>query len=444
MRHVHALFLAGTMAATAVAGRGAAPAEGPAGGAPAAVSTNDARWTDLARKLADENPEQRNAAQQELEKANWRNLPALERVVTAVADPEAKARLSERIAAIHEDLAINPPPLTVHFHQASLQEVAAVLGKQLDTRIEIFPEPIPALDIGSFTLDATDTPFWGIFLQLSRQHPLQIETGLSTKGTMRLVTNGAGWRTGVLAGPLLIVPQTITRSRTLDFQDDGTPPLEVMRMTCLWAVDPRVKVAQMGSMGFSSIVDDAGKNLLPEAAPDGRVVFSNVTMRTVYTNANMALLVPEKREARIASAKGFVQMAVALQNAQVEVADPGAKIGDSIPVGGHTIQITSFKYLDTAQPRVDFHLDLDGGPMAAPARGPVGAPPRAASSASGTRVEVTTIDATGREISHAAFSAGGFTASLGGFTAPVKLRFNLASKTKEVKIPFEFKDLPLP
>ena len=174
MRHVHALFLAGTMAATAVAGRGAAPAEGPAGGAPAAVSTNDARWTDLARKLADENPEQRNAAQQELEKANWRNLPALERVVTAVADPEAKARLSERIAAIHEDLAINPPPLTVHFHQASLQEVAAVLGKQLDTRIEIFPEPIPALDIGSFTLDATDTPFWGIFLQLSRQHPLQI------------------------------------------------------------------------------------------------------------------------------------------------------------------------------------------------------------------------------------------------------------------------------
>ena len=60
-------------------------------------------------------------------------------------------------------------------------------------------------------------------------------------------------------------------------------------------------------------------------------------------------------------------------------------------------------------------------------------------------VAVTLLDSTGTIAFTSNLRGGSMGAGIGGsFTGPYKLRLSVATKTKDVTLPFELKDLPLP
>jgi hypothetical protein len=229
-----------------------APANPPA--APATVPTSQsapdpARLPALIQRLGNADFAQREAAQKELDQATWRDLDLLQKAADATTDPEIKARLAARIAAISEDLAVNPSPISLELKNASLREVADALGKAVHVKFEVRDGFAPGLE-PRFTLSAKDQSFWEVFCELSRQRSIVLDAH-STPWI--LMIQDSGWRAKVPFGPLLVIPTDITRQRKVLLPDQLQP--ETMTLHCTFILDPRVVVLKFGRPHFTEIRD---------------------------------------------------------------------------------------------------------------------------------------------------------------------------------------------
>jgi hypothetical protein len=203
-----AIALAGMILASAAIG---AP-----GGAlgPATQGAGDARWAGVVERLGSAEFAAREAAQKELEKSTWRDVEALERIAGGSGDAEIKTRLAGRVEALREEMAWNPPPISVRLEKANRTETAAALSKALGLPMEVWPPERKELFVRQdvFTVNAVEKPFWEVLLELSAQHPLCLN---DIEG-LRLVNSSEPWRRGTVVGPVAVFPQRIVRERIAD------------------------------------------------------------------------------------------------------------------------------------------------------------------------------------------------------------------------------------
>jgi hypothetical protein len=390
----------------------------------------DARWQNLAQRLGNSDGPTRDNAMKELEKVTWHDLEILRTLAASASNPDVKARLAKRIAEIEEDLAVNPPGLTLDFKEASLadvtRELSNAMGIEFDANNPFGSRPGP-MDV--FSLTARERPFWEVFFALSRQHSLWYDDG----GTVHLGIGGGFWHFGAFSGPVAIFPQTIIRQRNAILQEEPGFQLEREQVTlsCGFRIDPRLHVLKYSPVVFTAIVNDQGNNLLPPQ-PE-KVPMADVNGRLFQgPNAEVHLLIAAKMGTRIASAKGYVRLLLQIAEDRVEIPEAEEKVGKSFKITGKDVTISGFSVQDRK-----IQMDFSVAPSAIAQLG--------SEEADEPRIRVQLEDAAGRVMINSPIRSTMETAmDTRIFTQPFKLLLSATTKTKEVSYPFELKDLPLP
>ena len=404
-------------------------------------SPDDARWLAILQRLGSPDFAHRQAAQKELDQATWRDLDLLKKSAAAATDPEIKARLSTYLAVLTEDLAVNPPPISLDLKSATVWNVAETLGNVLHKKIDVWPSNVPTSGETSatFALSAKNQPFWEVFFALSRQHPLKIrQPDYKDFQRQQLTVDRWGYPAPVFAGPLVVIPRALVRTRIAALQRDTPDQLqpETLVLGCTFALDPRVRIMQRGPAQFSEIRDDLGNDLaLPEAGQNVGDPEPSV-MGTLGDYWSFRLKTTARRDARIVTAKGAIRYLVQTGVEHLDIADVETRMGQTIDIAGYGVKVALVDVSPTRD-RVRLDLEVVRNP-AQPPRFEYDGDPKGV-------VYVTLIDATGREtLLDPIYGVSKRAGSVIPFSAPLKMHLTVVTKTKDVAFPFELKDFPLP
>lgn len=389
----------------------------------------DAVILSLVDRLGDTEFAQREAAQKQLEKLDYHAIAALRRVAATCTDAEVAGRLIQRARELEEQCALAPPPISLTLKNADWATLITEFQKAVGGGEN-------ALAGGGyydahFTIDAREKPFWEVYKLLSAQDAISLSGG--SRGVLQLSHNEKEpIRNFTTSGPFLFAPREISRVSTTNFQSPGapTPPTQTLRFVV--AVDPRVNIVRSLRPALVSVVDDADNQLLP---PPGRKGFMDSWDHggERYWNTEAALTVPAKPGKKITSAKGHLQVEIALATEQMNIADPKASLNKPFEFQGRKLTITRWKpNSDDGGDQVDFRAEMADRDAALLENEP------------DSPATFELIDSTGSAIGHYVLHRHGWSGSWGAGKAPFTLRLTVATKTKVIDIPFEFKDLPLP
>jgi hypothetical protein len=428
----------------------AQPARAPAAPAPAPVTSPAAspatqpdptQWAALLAQLTNDDFAIREAGQRELNKIGYRQLDFLRRAAETATDLEIKGRLATRVNAIEEDLATNPPPISVELKDATIADVADEVSRALGIKFDTYPPRNQGLNLNdTYTLSATDRPFWEVFLDLTHQHNL----GFYNNGNQTMLSGqmGQSYASGSANGPLLILPTNLNRQRSINFQNPNGPiaSSETMYFNCTLMLDPRIRLVKYAQPQFTEVVDDLGNILFNQPAnmqPTNEIVGGS---RIAFQmSMGTSLKVPEPRGTKIASAKGVFRAVIQTADEHLDVSDIEKKIGQSFDFGGYTMRLRSFQ-ITSDNPNSPINVNLyintenSGARVMLPGGG-VSQPPI---------INLSLIDATGKVVYSTTTRGGTSLSTSGNMTLPLTMRLSAPSKTKEITIPFELKDLPLP
>jgi hypothetical protein len=245
----------------------------------------------------------------------------------------------------------------------------------------------------------------------------------------------------VFTGPLAVMPLSVTRQKTINFQNlnqnANIPGNEVMSLTCALMLDPRVRIIKYASPTLTEVIDNAGNILLKQPATqqptsDG----SSIASRGVaQMNFGASLRIPEKPGDRLATIKGVWRLVVQVSDDHVDIADLEKKVGQVVEFAGYTLRFRTFNMEangNQGQVSMSLYLNMEAGNRVQ------------ADGSSPPLFNASLMDATGKLV-YTTTARGSVNISTSGVLAlPLKLRLSAPSKTKEMSLPFELKDLPMP
>lgn len=349
-------------------------------------------------------------------------------------------------------------PVTLHLKDVAPEDAFGALAKAAGVKFggadtmwdnKALPE--------SVSLDVDAKPFWEVFAELSALSGVGPNPWMYGGGGRRITLvpiaqmgpNGASFskRPHVIIGPFMLVANSISRNRTVDLAnpsaitDNTNIQLSVM-------CEPRIRVGQISQFAISEAVDENGLSLLNANPNMMRMDSMSDVSRTWMFQSNANLVVPANAGKRIATLKGSLLLNVFTRMETFEVPDLGKAADVSKVIGGtkYTLQqaqpgkqadtwdvsllVTQEKLLDVGPRQVGYAavqasqlLDADGN-----AWQPGGA---GGSGSTGNMTYKMTYYG----------NRGGGEKKPG---VPVKFVMELPAEVKEVRIPVEFKDLPLP
>ncbi len=377
---------------------------------------------------------ERDAAQKQLDKMTWRDLDWLRQAARTVTDPEIQARLATRLAALEEEMAADPPPVSLELKGASYDVMVDALSRITGTRLDGGSMVIPATENFTYTLSAHDEPFWQVFQKLSAQHEFSFVYYDGSR--LGRFGPGPGWQAGTVVGPVAVFPLTIERQQVSQLQRDRSKAIEPETMSLYYvvAVDPRVRIIDFIDCDITDVIDSKG-NVLRKAKFQKFVAGSRgFSQDETFEEHGVSLQIPPDLGKTIASAKGQASFRVPLIQQKVDIADPETKGGQKFKLAGTTVTLKRFALQGDKPALTGVEMELEGKENA-------DARPGYAEPA----VAYVVTDATGSTICNGTFrEQGSVKASEGHFLGPVVLHLSIPTKIKEVTASFELKDLPLP
>jgi hypothetical protein len=393
--------------------------------AAAPATAPDPRLPDIARRLASADFADREAAQKDLEAVPYTARPALVALAAAQSDPEVKVRLEARILQIDEQLAVDPPPISLHVKNGTATDVARALSDQLGLAVTFAGADPQKL----ITLDA-EGPFWDVCARLV---PLNI-TRMTISRDNRAVYSGPILRNYDRAFGFAAAPLAVTLTQRVDAQAaPGADPLTSRIYLQLQVFsDPRTRVVAIAQPRITSALDDKGADLLKPVQTTGSVAMSDVSGRVSGWTVTGDLLVLPTRGKMLASVKGETRFEVQVSELRRRVDAPDKHVNEPIPLGSQQVTVMQFDVKDDM-----ITMSIRVQPLPAIALPGGAAPPQ-------RNVEMNLLDANGNTV-WTSFVNGQMGTQLGvGRAGPFTLVMSIPDKTKTVTIPFELKNIPLP
>ncbi|HVX86141.1 MAG TPA: hypothetical protein VH253_15260 [Phycisphaerae bacterium] len=391
--------------------------------APPTAPSLETRWSTVLDQLASDSFKDRQSAQKEVDKATWRDLPALKALAAKVTDPEVKDRLLARVDALEVEAALNPPPIDLDLDNASLRDLSIALEKATGIPWHTWNQGGPPQP---FTLHAHEKPLWNVFMALNAQHGLRLQPS----GDVELLLDPQGVRRGDLQGPLLFYPLKLARSLDLQAPDGDNPPDSTAASPHLefsFGVmgDPRLKIAKSFTPQITEAVDDKG-NVLFRGQPQFNS-WSSGGQILVDTESS-TWPIPEDPGKKI-TVKGTMKLSIVVSETTVEIPDMVKQGKTPIVVGDEQIVWDKFEPKDNV---INFNMSVQkkgGGFM----------------NGDSLPIHITLTDNSGNQIISQSIS-GGWGGGLGTNNAngPIKGTFSIPTRTEDRTFTFQFKDLPIP
>ena len=333
--------------------------------------------------------------------------------------PEPPRVEAPRSLVVDEVFLNNPPPISLSVTNATLDTVTEALRKSLIPSCKL--QANNSQSDRKFTLDAKNVPFWDIFKSLAAQNPMEIVPA-NDAGTTGLVLNGSG--AGVYRfernGPAILYPISIVYAKSSSGQAN---PADHVAATYNFelgaAVDPRINVTRCAPVDVLSAVDEQGRKL---ALPAVSAATNYMDAPTNGWNTSVDFPAPEP-PAKRATFKCQIRFAVQLPELTATVEDATQKTGQIVTLGERRLRLVRCA-VQANQLSVQI----------APETPEPQSPP----------IFCTVIDANGRSISLPTQADTAHNIPLTSFVAPYRLVFRAPERTRDVTLPFELKDVPLP
>lgn len=415
-------------------------AAGPATRPAAVVALGDP--AQLLQQLADSDWHVRQHAQERLVKGGEDAKPFIQTLVDQATSDEARKNAQAALQEIDDNRRIGPSYLTLHFKNAAASDVMAEISRQCFTPLLTAPEhlfqqePFPTV-----TVDVDHQPFWAVVPKICQQLGVDFR---HFQGGMRLMRSGGMQADGVsrIEGSFLIVATQITFSRTRSFAAKNEQTQFGMQIAVY--PEPKLNVLRgSGSIQAEQAIDDNGNSLLPEGASLNRVWggFMGFGGWSLYA----PLHYPKNIGSRIARFKGSTGFVIQVESQKVEFPNlvsfqPATRFMYDMPVlfeafkkegdvwklhlhinqpnfGGSQWQ----QFMEGVQNRLQV---LDGAGNALDHRG--------MSTSSNNATMDLTLDFA---------RSNGPTGQMSG--EPVRLVWEVPTKTRELTVPIDFRDLPL-
>jgi hypothetical protein len=336
--------------------------------------------------------------------------------------------------------AINPPPISIDIKEANAAELGVALSKATGKIIAVRPQLSASGRNARYTLTASQQPFWEVFLQLDRQYHLSAipQRDSEEPADLTVISGGvlspivqarpsyiAQQKNVVLVGGVLIYSPFI--------QNLGTASPGHLSFQWQVAVDPRIEV-QDATFSLDGLVDDQGNVLAWSFGMAPNSLTSPSAVRRDWW-IRQGLLIPENMGGKIPSIKGKVTLVVVEEEQTALIESPETRLNQAITALGATLRITRLdSSVGGGRGRGTLEVERVPRSDAAPDNSPETLPLRLALA-----------DAKDKQIWWGNLSRGVAGGRYPGpMTLPLKLEVAVATKTREITIPFEFTDLPLP
>lgn len=397
---------------------------------------------DLLRRLADPDWHVRRKAVDQLVRGGTDAKPFVRTLIDKATTEEARKNAQAALAEIDDNRLTGPSYLTLHLKNATASEVFAEISRQCGAPILTAPdnlfqaEPFPKV-----TVDVDRQAFWEVVPRICRQLGVDFR---HYQGGMRLMRDGGmvvGGATHV-DGPFLVMATQISYSRTRSFAGRGEQTQFGMHVAVY--PEPKLNVLRgSGTIQIDQAIDDHGNSLAPEQNPMRNMW--GVFMGYGGVNLVAPLHYPKNIGARMTHFKGSTTFVIQVESQTLDMRD----LANFRPVTRTIFDMpVAFQQFKRNGDAWQLHLHIDQ--------------PNYASAdwqqfMDGVQNRLQILDAQGTPFDHRGMSTGSSngtmdmtldyarsttpTGQLCG--EPARLLWEVPTKTRQITVPIEFKDLPL-
>lgn len=383
---------------------------------------------------------------QQLSAANWRQReqtirrlvelgpdaqPILRELTRRNLDFEARKNIELAVTRIEEARLMGPSLITLHVKDATPGEVFASLTRQCGAPLPTWPDKLwDEANWPNLTLDLDRQPFWEVIADLGKR--LQVDYLITEPQDIRIARDSGHPPAGMfVSGAFLITADPIV------FRNGMNIEVSVYG-------EPKVVVTRAVSFKLERAEDDHGNPLLPQTS---RRMFGR-RFRTGSRQLPMPFQRPPDEVSRIGRLKGSITVVVQVASDTWEVKDPAAMTATTRLVDSVPVTLESF-----------FPARAGGEGYELLAALPVGFNSR------GTQDEITelmrkrmkVLDDNGRALTQSTPDSRGTNDGAeittdftpvnspdgGRVGAPAKIVWDIPTETRQVVVPFDFKEIPI-
>ena len=391
----------------------------------------------IGRLAADEFAD-RQRAQDELVARGEEVREAVAEAMSKTKDEEVRTRLEAVLRKLDDDRELAATPITVHLTDASPQAVLDAIAKQAHVQFSA-----AAIDLAgpAISIDVEKKPFWLAMKELCGKASLNVRR--SHDSTRMVIVREIGSPMAgpsVISGPFVVSVDSAQLSAWVPFANPAQANRDCSLQVSLF-LEPRLKLVS-GKLEIKKIVDENGDSLMR----GGAIVAPPFDHECDYQWITQLRLASNRTSRRIALIQAEAHLLVQTEWETAEVGDIVHARNVERSVGPRRFRMNELVQNDH---RYTLDMTLFRGDLNAEDWRNFGSP--------GTRVVL--LD----EQDKALFSVGGsasanaeeanyrqvFSTEGPGMTkekmgAPVKLKWQLPLKVREVVLPVKFEDLPMP
>ena len=401
----------------------------------------------LITQLGDPDWHRREAAQERLVLMGREAQPNLERASNESPDPEIRERAAAALATIAANAETGPSIITIRGEDIPLREVFKQLSEQAGVALETYPPDVLEQQRNAkVSLDIDHQPFWEAMRQITEKTGYALQQWDNTG--VKLMQGGPQTEgVSVVSGAYVVSAVRVSRSRSVEL-GGAQNAYEDFNVQLTARAEPKLRLLRVGyAPNLEEATDEHGNSLLPDAhaQPPGGYAIAPAGVWQFPAR----LHAPPDVGRRIARLKGSIDVAVQTRYEQLEVPDIVSARSVNKVAGGVRFVIKELRRTGETW-TLDLLVRPDGAPLPEAewerllqilptadiklldGRGEVFQRTGSSTSGGPEQVEMT-IEFTPR--------AWGHDRKLG---EPSKLVWTVPTETRDVSVPFEFRDLPMP
>ncbi len=425
----------------------------------------------LIAQLSSDDWSARQAAQDQLVAAGSRAVDALRAAIDQSSDEEVRQRGSAALALIAENDAVGPSMITLHEKDVLPRQLFADLSKQSGVNLEPYPSELWDMrQWPTVSIDIDNQPFW------TAMRALTDVTGIDLRqwnDHLNLMQSGNGQRAGrvYVSGPFQISLLSAMRTQSINYGVNEQVNSN-FQLTFAAMAEPKLGVLRSSYLAkIDEATDDQGNSLLAGAKLPGMIdravrQLANRQMEAAmsmnggggFWNFTSNMDFPLDAGRRLALLRGSIGVVLRTASEAVEV--PDLLTADNVVrlAGGWKFTVLRLKKVENRY-ELPVSIAWQGGPRVNSGQVNIVADsgitslklfdaegkqfPNGGMQTSGNgQVEQCTFlfNANSSEAGNAR-AVGGARQKVG---EPAKAAWRVATEMKEIRVPFEFKDVPLP
>ncbi len=433
---VLAILLAGTWSA-----RADGPATRPA---------DSGRVEKLIAGLGAEGWRERQAAEDELAAMGMAIRPALAETLGRTADAEARTRIESILRQLSERAATGPTMVTLRLKGASPRQAFEEFFRQSGSSLRVVPDNLwdsrafPPVDV---EIDAQ--PYWAALRSLCKAYDVQVQNvgdrdlTIVDRGSQYRLFGKAPW---VAHGPFMVIAQSVSRSQWADLNMNQNAGNHYCALQLVVLAEPKMRVLQGSYLArLEEAVDENGTSLLVANAQQAEGV---QRLTGLCWNLQATLKLGDPLGERIARVRGMGRYWIQTRSEKTEIANLAEAKDRPQQVGGRSFVVKELKKQgEMWQIRLSFSRATWGNADMGALQDPNGSTVRLMDVDGRAMVRIPGVSTsfTQDNMMEMVFSFGRQAAAgMEKVADPAKLMVEIPTEMKEMTVPFEFTDLPMP